>query len=289
MDGHNRSPELDVLVLSKSLERSYSDIAVEISHLNKMSNMIRRASKESQVLKIKNFQAKGEDQNVERMLLNIFKRYINDKFPNASDIIQQRLAEAMVFRRKRILYWRYRQESATKLPKTGLDISSTLHELQTPVPPAQVDVPQEGKRETEAAELVVAFSEIQSATTLQPDKFKKAAMSPSIRSDKTIAVSGHEVLNFPTAPGANAKRKYEQLKKKRFAIHKVMLDKFNEADFDDDFRGDARVHIQKLRAFAEKDFEDTLKADIQALGEITCPYCLEALPALEVFNDGKWR
>lgn len=257
MDGHGKNPELDVSIPAKALQRCYSDIASEISHLNKMSNVIRRASKENTALKMKNFRIEDEDKDIERTLLDIFNFHIRDRFPRASEIIQQRLAEAMIFRRKRILYWRYRQEAATKKSK--------------------------------AAEPVVASSEIQSATTLQPGKFKLAATSPSVGSAMTIALSGHETLDFPTAPGAGAKRKYEQLTKERLAAHKSMLDTFDKAYSDKDSRENFRFDEQDSRTIAEKDLKVIMEADIQALGEITCPYYLEALPAIEVFDYRKWR
>lgn len=236
MDGHGKNPELDVPALTKALERSYSNIASEISRLNKMSNMIRRASKENQALKINNFQVKDEDEDVERTLLDHFKHHISDRFPIASNVIQQRLAEAMILRRKRILYWRYRQqEAAAKL---------TLSKPQPLVLSAQVDLPQEVKQETRAAEPVVASSEIQSAITLQPDKFKIAATSPSIGSAATIALSDHEILSFPAAPGANAKRKYEQLKKERLAAHKTALDKLDKVYSDKNSRRNFRSNKQ---------------------------------------------
>lgn len=284
MDDHGKNSELDISTLSEALERPYSDIASEISHLHKLSNMIRRASKEHQAMKMKNFQIKDEDKDIERMLLDVFKHYIGDQFHNASDVIQQRLAEAMVLRRKRILYRRHRQEAAAKLLNTGLEISKTLPEPQQQASTAQVDPTQEDKQKIRAAEPVVAPSEIQSATTLQADKFKKAATSPSVGSAMTIALSGLETLRFPAAPGANAKRKYEQLKKERLAAYQTALDKLDkDSEINSPFDG------QTSRAIAENDLKVTLEADIQALEEVTCPYCLEALPATEAWDHRKWR
>lgn len=284
MSGHGKNPELDVPALANALERPYSDIASEITHLHKLSNMIRRASKEHQALKMKNFQIKDEDRDIERLLLDIFKHYIGDQFHNASKVIQQRLAEAMVLRRKRILYRRHRQEAAAKLPNTSLEISNTLPQPQQQASATQVDPLQGDKQKIRAAEPVVAPSEIQSATTLQPDKFKKAATSPSVGSAMTIALSSLETLSFPAAPGANAKRKYEQLKKERLAAHQTALDKL-----DKDSEINPPYDRPNSRAIAENDLKVILEADIQALEEVTCPYCLEALPAIEAWDHRKWR
>lgn len=293
MDGHGKNPESDVSIPTKALQGCYNDIGSEISLLNKMSNVIRRASKEDTALKMKmkTFQIEDEDKDIERTLLGIFKHHINDKFPRASDTIQQRLAEAMIFRRKRILYWRYRQEAATKLLNADLNVSHTAPKPRPPISSAQIDTLQQNKQKSRAAEPVIASSEIQSATTLQPDKFKLAATSPSVGSAMTIALSDHETLDFPIAPGAAAKRKYEQLKMERLAAHNSMLDKFDKAYPDRYSREIYRFDEQDSRTIAEKDLEleAIMEADIQALGEITCPYCLEALPAIEVFDHPKWR
>ncbi|KAL7922047.1 hypothetical protein ACQKWADRAFT_327374 [Trichoderma austrokoningii] len=274
MDGHGKNPESDVSAQSKALGRSYSDIALEISHLNKS-------------LKIQNFQVKNEDKSVERILLDNFKHHIRDSFLIASSIIHQRLAEAMILRRKRILYWRYRQqEAATKFPNTPLINSQTLPEPQQLASTTQANLPQEDKQETRAAEPEVASSEIRRATTLQPDQFEIAATSPSAMS---IALSGHEALSFPTAPGADIKRKYEEIKKRRLAAHKYVLYKLDKAYPDDDSERNPLFDEQRARAIAEENLKITLEADLQALGEITCPYYLEAIPAIEVFDHRKWR
>lgn len=70
-----------------------------------------------------------------------------------------------------------------------------------------------------------------------------------------------------------------------------MLDKFDKAYPDRYSREIFRFDEQDSRTIAEKDLEleAIMEADIQALGEITCPYCLEALPAIEVFDHPKWR
>ncbi|EHK41307.1 uncharacterized protein TrAtP1_004758 [Trichoderma atroviride] len=64
IDGHVKNPESDVSDLTKPLERSCNDIASEIRHLHKLSNIIRRSGKENQALKMKNFQATDEDKNI---------------------------------------------------------------------------------------------------------------------------------------------------------------------------------------------------------------------------------
>lgn len=251
LDALGKSPAANApSVSNEALERSFGDIATEISRLNKISNTIRRASREAQILKVSDFQITDDDGNdVEPLLLDHFRHHIRDRFPNISDTIQRRLARAMLLRRKRILHRRHRQGNTVIRPqKAAPKASITLPAARPTVPSAQ-DNPQQDDGEVAAvAETTIAPSQIKSATTLIPSKFKMAASSPSVISaSKTVALGNHEALNFPPAPGFAAKRKYEA------------------------------------------ELKDTLKSDLQAIGEITCPYCLYALPAEEVFDERKWQ
>lgn len=122
------------------------------------------------------------------------------------------------------------------------------------------------------AATTIAPSQIKSATTLAPNKFRMASSSPSVVSaSKTVAWASHQVLDFPPAPGLAAKRKYEHLKSQRVA------DYYNLTELGGG-RPDAEFNLDAL-----------LKSDLQAIGEITCPYCLYALPAQEVFDERKWQ
>ncbi|RYP30524.1 hypothetical protein DL767_006201 [Monosporascus sp. MG133] len=256
------------------LERSFGDVATEISRLNKISNTIRRASKEAQVLKASNFQIKDDDGNdVEPLLLGHFERYIGDRFPSISKTVQQRLARAMLLRRKRILYRRHRQGNTATLPqKAVLKASVTLPAAQPIVPSAQGNPKQDNGQVAAVPTTTIATSRIESATTLTPNKFKVASSSPSIISaSKTVALGNHEALVFPPAPGIAAKRKYEQLKRRR------VVDYHNA------------VSLEETRSEAESKLNELLKSDLQAIGEITCPYCLYALPAQEIFDERKWQ
>lgn len=269
-----------------------------------MSNMIRRASKETQMLKTKDFRIKDEDGNiVEPLLLDHFKRHIGDRFPTISDTIQQRLAEAMILRRRRILYRRQRQgNAAVQLQKITSKVSNILPGLEPIVPSAQANLPQQDNQNVTQAFPTFAPSQIKSATTLQPDKFKMAVSSPSVVSATvTIALGSHETLNFPVAPGTNAKRKYERLKEQRLKAYNDALNTLEEirpnVDPSDVQTVDEdtleKIGHKKLSAIArlsvQTSHKNILKSDLEAVGEITCPYCFYALPAEEVFDQRKWQ
>jgi len=65
-------------------------VATEISFLNKVSNTIRRASNEVQILKASSFQIKDDEGNdMEPLLLTHFEHYIGGRFPNINNTIQR--------------------------------------------------------------------------------------------------------------------------------------------------------------------------------------------------------
>ncbi|KAL6364387.1 hypothetical protein LRP88_01787 [Fusarium phalaenopsidis] len=69
-------------------------------------------------------------------------------------------------------------------------------------------------------------------------------------------------MAYPPAPGFAAKRRYEKLRSQRMA---------------------------EAAGSTEPSLRELLESDLRAIGEITCPYCLYALPAAEVFDERKWQ
>ncbi|WAO95821.1 C3H1-type domain-containing protein [Fusarium falciforme] len=248
--------------------QSFLDIAAEITRLNKISNTIRRASKDTQALKASNFQIKDEEgENVEPLLLSHFEHHIGDWFPGISETIRQRLARAMLLRRKRILYRRHRQgNTSIRSENTISQASVTLPDAQ---PKAESSLQATSKIKDQKAAMErpaakVAPSQVRSATTLAPEKFKMVSSSPSVVSaSRTIASGKHQVLTYPPAPGFAAKRRYEKLRSQRI--------------------------VEAAGTTKEPGLRELLESDLQAIGEITCPYCLYALPAAEVFDERKWQ
>ncbi|TQN69463.1 Fatty acid oxidation complex subunit alpha [Colletotrichum shisoi] len=68
---------------SEGLKQSFAHIGAEISHLNKISNTIRKASKETHVQKATDFRIEDEDGNdVEPLLRRVFEHNVSDCFPD---------------------------------------------------------------------------------------------------------------------------------------------------------------------------------------------------------------
>ncbi|KAH7238139.1 hypothetical protein BKA59DRAFT_236870 [Fusarium tricinctum] len=261
-------------VPAKEFQKSLNEIAAEIGRLNKISNTIRRASKDTQALTASKFYIKDDEgNNVEETLLDNFKRHINDRFPTLGETIQERLARTMLLRRKQILYRRHRQDSVyAKAQDTVPAVSITFPTAKAVVSLAQLKSKHPKTNSTVSKPATTTPSQIQSATTLAPDKFKIAASTPSVISaSKTIAFHSHESLAFPPAPGHAVKKRYDQLKSRRLAEYEQSL------------------NSEKSEANKKSTVQELLANDLQSLGEITCPYCLCALPAEEAFDEKKWQ
>lgn len=274
LDRMGENPPTGPSDIQGQLRQSYIHIGSEISRLNKISNTIRRASRESQFEKANNFRITDEDgNNVESFLFTIFEHHINDRFPNINEGIRQRLVHAMLVRRKRILYRRHRQGIVAIQPqKIASKIAITLPPTTRTATSANGKVIQDNGKDLVISTFKALSSVVQSATTLDPDKFKKASSSTSIvSSSKSVALDDHECVVFPPNPGIAIKRKYEQLRRQR----------------EDEYKKE--VQENGMSVDAKSRFESLKKSDLETVGEIACPYCLYALPAGVVLSDSKWR
>ncbi|KAF4436662.1 Phd-finger domain-containing [Fusarium acutatum] len=240
--------------------RALMNVASEINRLNKISNTIRRASKDAQTQKANSFQIEDDEGNdVEDFLRQQFKHHICDRFPTLGEVLQERLARTMLLRRKRILYRRHRQGNAKVKPqKTEAARAVELPNAHAVVPLDESEMKVEAPKKS----VITISSQVKSATTLEPEKFMKVVASPSIVSaSKTVALGSHETLVFPPTPGFALQKRFEQLKKQK--------------DFTNQWTG---LPLEGSRA-----------QELIDLAEIICPYCLSALPAKEVFNDENWQ
>ncbi|XXG96335.1 hypothetical protein Hte_002617 [Hypoxylon texense] len=277
--------------IDPKFDQSIRGIADEINMLHKFSNIIRRASKESQNHKAaESFRIRDDEGNdAEDLLTRLFAYYIRDRFPGVEEDICQRLAATMVLRRKRILYRRSRYgDTAIRPQQLPPQPQVTLSKVRPTV--AVPEQPQESKQPqaTTATSKSAIGSLAQSATTLAPDDFHKASAPSVVSVSKTVALSNHEDLVFPRAPLGRIKRKYNELREARKewlgglrSIHTPALEPH------------ARVSIVESIAEAEAQLDSTQKGDwsdsVEAIGEVTCPFCFYALPAQDAADEKKWK
>lgn len=178
----------------------------------------------------------------------------------------------MILRRKRILYRRHRQGITAIRPQETVPKTA----IRLPRAPQTTPLASENAIQDSGKDVISTFksapSMLQSATTLDPEKFKKASTSPSlVSSSKTIALEDHECVVFPPNPGLAAKRKYERLRIQR------------EVDYK------REVETNGMTVDARSRFENLKKSDVENIEETACPYCLHALAAQVVLSDSKWK
>ncbi|KAK2754462.1 serine/threonine protein phosphatase [Colletotrichum kahawae] len=281
-------------------------ISQDISLLHRLSNTIRRASKDIHKQKAANsFHFKDEDGNdVERFLEKTFLYQVRDRFPGVSETIRLRLARAMLLRWKRILYRRSRYKTQptrtlaqpgqplVSMPRVQIKAKNNLNEANEETQGLQT----KGRKEN-ATKSVVRSMAI-TATTLAPDHFKKASAPSVVSMSKTVALSKHDDLRFPPAPHGVIKRRFKQFKMQRDAdLTRVIKDIETKASKAEEVLQDVGKRIGKsvTRSIADAKaaHKETLRNDwesfFKAAGEVSCPFCLCMLPVSEVADDKKWR
>ncbi|KAI0968935.1 hypothetical protein F4678DRAFT_441993 [Xylaria arbuscula] len=276
--------------VDENLDRAIQKIANEISILHKFSNTIRRASKETHNYKAaKAFTIEDDEgNNVEPFLLELFSNNIHDRFPGASDNIRQRLADAMLMRRKRILYRRARYGNSIIRPrevpaKPILTQPQARPELPLPEEPVKRIVVTNRHR-------ITAQSVAKTATTLSPENFHRAS-SPSVVSvSKTVALKSHEEIRFPPAPCGGLKRKYNKLKQEREKEYESDLELLPRPIESNNSQGPSLFSelIQAKQAKYQKTLADDWAECLRSTPEIPCPYCFCALPVEDVIDEKKW-
>ncbi|UPK97020.1 hypothetical protein LCI18_007955 [Fusarium solani-melongenae] len=276
--------------ISQDLDQAIEAISKELTLLHKISNTIRRASKEKQNIQAeKSFKIQDEEGNdAEPFLRQLFSNQIRDRFPGASDNIQQRLANSMVLRRKRILYRRKRYDKKPIRPPQ-LPLPPTV---STPNVKPNVGVQRKPVEQQTAPAPTPSIvpSVPQTATTLVAEKFQQAAAPSVISVSKTVALSSHDQLQFPPAPCGALMKRYRRFKKKQEEQLKVILEAIPG------YYGPkappapgARDAVRKHRISHRQTLDDYWDECLRAVGEVVCQFCFYALPVRDVIQESKWR
>ncbi|KAM5347582.1 hypothetical protein ACJ41O_007406 [Fusarium nematophilum] len=275
--------------LPKELDAALEAIRREIGTLHRISNTIRRASKDTQNTRAeKSFKIRDDEgTDVESFLLHLFGNQIRDRFPGASDIIQQRLAHGMLLRRKRILYRRARYGGAAIRPKElpsqpRVSVPKAKPSIGPPRQAVEDQVPV-------TATTDVARSVAQTATTLSPEGFEKASAPSVISVSKTVALSSHDDLDFPPAPCGRVLKGYRRFKRETDEKHRAFLQTIpgyvRQAEPPPRIAG----MIATAVANNKKTLDDYWGKLLAAVEEVTCPFCFYTLPIRDVVKETKWK
>lgn len=226
---------------------------------------------------------------MEPLLEIILSNYVRDKFRSIDDKILQRLVRAMITRRKRVLYKRSQFGNlALRVKETKPRPKVQAPQTQPQKAPATEESPQAGNKEDDEdpkEDDTGANHKSQagvSATTLAADKFKKTSAPSVISWTKTVAFDNHEDLPFPLPPLGRVRRKYKKMKRALEEWHESNLDSIS-------VNSSAAGEIDDLEFRLSGMLNACWDQFLRAVGEVTCPFCFYAIPALDISDDNKWR
>ncbi|KAL6899982.1 hypothetical protein GGI43DRAFT_54469 [Trichoderma evansii] len=188
------------------LQRAVESMAREIALLHDLTRTIRRASKKANdVEEAISFRIEDEKgNNVEERLANYFAANIRHQFPRLSNIIRLRLAEAMVIRRRRIIYkrLRYPKDPTKTIQPTIQPIIQQPNSIQTE---DTVIISQHAGRpevmtHLKPMGLFISKSLDKIVTPVAPKSFQKAATPPVVSQLQAMSLRSHEDYAFPSPP-----------------------------------------------------------------------------------------
>ncbi|RAK75252.1 uncharacterized protein BO72DRAFT_529568 [Aspergillus fijiensis CBS 313.89] len=251
-------------------ERDLSAIAKDLTLLHRLSNTIRRASRESQNLRAaEHFRIEDEEGvDVGAAWRDTFAaEVIRRKWPACDDWLRERLASAMLLRRKRVLYRRFRHD------KARMDQSVPGRDAEDQGQKPEADHEHVKKRETTSARSASGSRATTSATTLNPEQFRKASAPSVLGTTRTTRMNTQEESLYPPAPKGEIIKRLETLEKERSTSIE-----------------DSGQHSSGQDA--ELSRREKIIADRHAIlrnSEVVCPYCCCTLSGADVMDDRKWR
>ncbi|KAJ4252931.1 hypothetical protein NW762_010837 [Fusarium torreyae] len=285
VDSELSIPARNQLLAAGDFERALSALSGELTLLNELLNTIRKASRNTQdETALGEFVIKDADgNNLEVVLQKAWADNLLDRFPGCSDATRERLATAMVLRRKKILYRRSRYSG---------DPSRLLQTTEKPTPRLlpnhqEADVHQEPRRRGTGSKLsgepqsVIALTAIRSATTLVLPDFQKAQTPSVVSKSRTIELDSHEEVVFPRAPGKSG-RKFKQKGSTSVLGHDLPTE--HKMAYIDSVSKSFEAHHKELTT--QKVVFDSLTS---ASFEEICPFCLFIVSSKDISSEQKWR
>lgn len=257
--------------------------------LHQLSNTIRKASRETHTLKAANsFVIRDEEGNdYGSAFRDLFAlELIRWRFPECDETIKQRLATAMLLRRKRILYRRSRYGG---FPSSN-DASSNIEQAQNTT--QEESIQEHGQKKSDVK------SQTNTATTLHIEQWRRASTPSVISRPNTIRLSDQERLEFPPSPKGPLLQRLKERKEYWITKHNEELSSL------DNYLG-YKQHIGDLPQEIDKDtwrqnrisdlndeLEERIENDREACHkgnmEVICPYCCCMLSSAIVMNDHRW-
>lgn len=284
------------------------NIAGEITLLQQLSNTIRKASNERNNVKAAtSFVIRDEDGNdmgpafVDLFAMKIIRR----RFPNCDEKIMKRLAEAMLLRRKRILYRRSRYGNAPTRHAPSAPqklVPSTRKEpggfQNTPGPIGHQHFSHSNTETQQQSSPSTAGSRAITATTLNMEHWKKASTPSVAGTSRTIKLDNSEHLEFPPAPKWSILQKLKELKEKRLMKHEERLNSLpnyllyiqhdEQRTLEEDVVSSLRAKISELEVALQEEIENDRISCGRGSMEVVCPYCCCALSSATVMSNHLW-
>ncbi|OJK03580.1 hypothetical protein ASPACDRAFT_10380, partial [Aspergillus aculeatus ATCC 16872] len=287
----SQSSDIALSSASDTSTCSRRGVVGQIALLHRLSNTIRRASSEAHNAKVStSFRIRDEEGNdVEPCLEVVFANYVRDRFRNVDEKILRRLVSAMILRRRRVLHKRSRfGHRALKVPL----ITSPPKTIPPPT-----DAPQQTAVSTPvipsasppmAGEMPANSQAGVSATTLAIERFRQASTPSTVSGARTVALDSHEALPFPAPPLGRVRQRYKKIRKGLEEKHRLNLQSLSDKR-DTESPSTLETLKRKAEANLKQDLDGNWELCVEAIGEITCPFCFYAIPAREMQNDAKWK
>lgn len=259
--------------------------------LHRLTNTIRKAGKESQNIRAAtSYRIRDDEGNdVEPNLQQVFAQYIYGRFPGSNKNLRQRLASTMVLRRRRILYGRCRYGLSSMVPT--MTILQPKIEFPGPQQATAVSIPEsdEPVPASRVADSVtptsIAPSVPVSATTLAPEDFRRKSTPSVVSASNSIAHDNDKELAFPPAPSGRIRGRYKAL------INSNTGCDSNKQPFSEEEGSD--IISKRLQSHntvgVQASSEEIWERCFSEIPEVTCPFCLYALPSRDICNDKKWK
>ncbi|PYI18686.1 hypothetical protein BO99DRAFT_443732 [Aspergillus violaceofuscus CBS 115571] len=264
-----------------------SAIAKDLTLLHRLSNTIRKASRESQNLRAAaDFRIEDEDGNDvgPAWRVTFAAEIIRRKWPMCENFLKERLATAMLLRRKRVLYRRLRHNKAGETSQSRPGQNAEGKGKATDVDNNHATKREKSVRSTPESEATT------SATTVTFDRFKKASVPSVVGPARTTRMNTQEESLYPPAPKGEVIKRMKILEHQRIASIEAPGQSSGIQGPPIEHDGSSSLNVRDGDAeFARPEKLDKDREALLNNSEVVCPYCCCTLLGADVMDDRKWR